>query len=75
MDGRLVTESILDAEGHRLAQYLRPDINQNVSLTLQSFSLDEILTTAQQLAPVLCASLRSVVTVGSGGEDASSLLQ
>jgi hypothetical protein len=52
--------SILAEEGAKLAQLLRLPQHQSVTVTLQSFSLEQILADAESIAPTLCMLLRMV---------------
>jgi hypothetical protein len=57
-----VSGEILAQEGQKLANYLRPAIDAQVSEILQSFSLERIMSDADTLAPTLCELLRHVAT-------------
>lgn len=60
---------LLAQEGKKLAEYLRPTQGLEVSEILQNFSLDKIMSEAENIAPTLCNVLRKVgSTERSSGE-------
>jgi hypothetical protein len=54
------TADILVTEGEKLANYLRPEQGEKVSVILERFNLQKILGEVETLAPTLCKLLRSV---------------
>ena len=57
-----VSGEILAEEGQRLAKYLQPRDNQTTSDLLQQFSLERIMSKAEDTAPTLCRLLRQIST-------------
>jgi hypothetical protein len=57
-----VSGEILAQEGQKLANYLRPTIDAQVSEIIQSFSLERIMSDADTIAPTLCELLRHIAT-------------
>jgi len=53
---------ILAQEGKKLADFLRPTQGTKVSEVLKMFSLERIMSRAEEIAPTLCHILRSVGT-------------
>jgi hypothetical protein len=57
-----ISGEILAEEGQRLAKYLQPRDNQTTSDLLQQFSLERIMSEAEDIAPTLCRLLRQIST-------------
>ena len=55
-----VSGEILAEEGQQLAKYLQPRDNQTTSDLLQQFSLERIMSEAEDIAPTLCWLLRQI---------------
>ena len=57
-----VSGEILAEEGQWLAKYLQPRDNQTTSDLLQQFSLERIMSEAEDIAPTLCRLLCQIST-------------
>jgi hypothetical protein len=57
-----ISGEILAEEGQRLAKYLQPRDNQTTSDLLQQFSLERIMSEAEEISPTLCRLLRQIST-------------
>ena len=57
-----VSGEILAEEGHQLVKYLQPGKNQTTSELLVQFSLEQIMSKLECIAPTLCQLLHEIAT-------------
>jgi hypothetical protein len=57
-----ISGEILSEEGQRLTKFLQPRDGQATSDLLQQFSLERIMSEAEDIAPTLCQLLRRIAT-------------